>query len=77
VWNESTNGPFPRYFDDDDDDDDDDHDELKNYRPITYLSTMNKMLTEIPARRVSYLEEHSLLSSDQKGCHSGSKGCTD
>lgn len=50
----------------------------KNYRPITCLSTMYKMLTGIIARRISlYLEEHNLLPEEQKGCHPGSKGCKD
>jgi hypothetical protein len=36
------------------------------------------MLTEITARRIfTQLEEHSLLSAKEKGCHSGSKGCKD
>jgi len=39
---------------------------------------MYEMLTGITARRLSsYLEEHSLLPAEQKGCHSGSKGCKD
>jgi hypothetical protein len=37
---------------------------------------MYKTLTGIIARRISvHLEEHNLLPSEQKGCHSGSKGC--
>jgi hypothetical protein len=36
------------------------------------------MLTGILARRIlSHLEKHSLLPAEQKGCHSGSKGCKD
>jgi hypothetical protein len=39
---------------------------------------MYKTLTEIIARRISvHLEEHNLLPAEQKGCHSGSKGCKD
>jgi hypothetical protein len=50
----------------------------KNYWLITFLSTMYKMLTGIIARRIStHLQEHNLLSAEQKGCHLGSKGCKD
>jgi hypothetical protein len=39
---------------------------------------MYKTLTEIIARRISvHLEEHNLLPAEQKGSHSGSKGCKD
>jgi hypothetical protein len=39
---------------------------------------MYKTLTEIIARRVlSHLEDHSLLPAEQKGNHSGSRGCKD
>jgi hypothetical protein len=39
---------------------------------------MCKTLTGIIARRVAiHLEEHNLLPAEQKGCHSGSKGCKD
>jgi hypothetical protein len=39
---------------------------------------MYKMLTGITATRISsYLEEHDILPAEQKGCHSGSKGCKD
>jgi hypothetical protein len=52
--------------------------EPKNYQPITCLLTMYKMLTGIIARRISsYLEEHGILPAEQKGCHSGRKGCKD
>jgi hypothetical protein len=52
--------------------------ELKNYRSITCLSTMHKTLTGIIAKRISvHLKEHNLLPAEQKGCHSGSKGCKD
>jgi hypothetical protein len=56
----------------------DDTKEPKNYRPITFLSTMYKALTRIIARRISVrLEENNLLPAEHKGCHSGSKGCKD
>jgi hypothetical protein len=39
---------------------------------------MYKILTGIIARRISlYLKEHGILPTEQKGCHSGSKGCKD
>jgi hypothetical protein len=39
---------------------------------------MCKTLTEIITRRISsHLEEHNLLPAEQKGCHSGTKGCKD
>jgi len=44
-----------------------DTEEPKNYQLITCLSTTYKMLTRIIARRLSYLEEHSLLTAS-KGC---------
>jgi hypothetical protein len=52
--------------------------EPKNYRPITCLSTMHKTLTGIITRRISsHLEEQNLLPAEQKGNHSGSRGCKD
>ena len=39
---------------------------------------MYKTLTGIIAKRISkYLEEHSLLPAEEKGCRPGSKGCKD
>jgi len=52
--------------------------EVRNYRPITCLTTIHKTLTGIIAKRIStHLEEQSLSPAEQKGCHSGSKGCKD
>jgi hypothetical protein len=52
--------------------------EVRNYRPITCLTTMYKTLTGIIAKRIStHLEEQSLLQAEQKGCHPRSKGCKD
>jgi len=52
--------------------------EVRNYRPITCLTTVYKTLTGIIAKRIStHLEEQSLLRAEQKGCHPGSKGCKD
>jgi len=51
--------------------------DVKNYQPIRCLTTMYKTLRGIIAKRIStHLEEQSLLLSDQKGYHPGSKGCT-
>ena len=50
----------------------------KNYRPITCLPTMYKLLTSIIAERTyTFLNEHQLLPSEQKGCKRGSYGCKD
>jgi hypothetical protein len=39
---------------------------------------MYKTLTGIISRRISsHLEEHNLLPTEQKGNHSGSRGCKD
>jgi hypothetical protein len=52
--------------------------EPQNYRPITCLPTVYKMLTVITATKFStHLEEHNLLPAEPKGCHPGSKGCKD
>ena len=49
-----------------------------NYRPITYLPLMWKILTGIIAEEVyTLLEERELLSEEQKGCRKGSKGTND
>ena len=40
---------------------------VRNYRPITCLTTMYKILTGIIARRIStHLEEQDLLPAEQK-----------
>jgi hypothetical protein len=50
--------------------------EVRNYRPITRLTTLYKTLTGIIAKRIStHFEQQSLLPAEQKGCHPGSKGC--
>jgi len=52
--------------------------EVGNYRPITCLTTMHKILTGVIAKRIStHLEELSLLPAEQNGCHPGSKGRKD
>jgi hypothetical protein len=51
---------------------------VRNYRPITCLTTMYKTLTGITARTIfTHLEEQDLLPAEQNGCHPGSKGCKD
>ena len=50
----------------------------KNYRPITRIPTMYKVLTFILANRTyTFLSEHQLLPSEQKGCKRESNGCKD
>ena len=50
----------------------------KNYRPITCLPTMYKILTSIIAEQTyTFLNEHRLVPSEQKGCKRGSYGCKD
>jgi len=44
--------------------------EVRNYQPITCLTTMYKTLTGIIAKRIfTHLEELSLLPAEQKACH--------
>ena len=50
----------------------------KNYRPITRIPTMYKVLTFILANRTyTFLSAHQLLPSEQKGCKRESYGCKD
>ena len=50
----------------------------KNYRPITRIPTMYKVLTLILANRTyTFLSAHQLLPSEQKGCKRESNGCKD
>ena len=50
----------------------------KNYRPITCLPTMYKLLTSIITERTYlYLEHNKMLPTEQKGCKRGSYGCKD
>ena len=50
----------------------------KNYRPITCLPTMYKILTSILSDRAyKHLTINNLLPVEQKGCSKGSYGCKD
>ena len=46
-----------------------------NYRPITYLPLMWKLLKGVIAEEMNnYLEQDKILSEEQKGCKKGSHG---
>ena len=48
--------------------------EADNYRPITYLSLMWKLLTGVIAEEMSnYLEQEKILPEEQKECKRGSR----
>ena len=50
----------------------------KNYRPITSLPTMYKMLTSIITERTyNFLDNNNILPTEQKECKRGSYGCKD
>jgi len=50
----------------------------KNYRPVTCLPTMYKLMTSIISRRLQkYVDDENLMPKEQKGCCSESKGCKD
>ncbi|XP_066930549.1 uncharacterized protein [Clytia hemisphaerica] len=49
-----------------------------NYRPITCLNTIYKLLTSVLTERMySFLEDNSILPTEQKGCKRNSYGCKD
>ena len=49
-----------------------------NYRPITYLPLMWKLLTGVIAEGMyNYLEREKILPEEQKGCKRGSRGTKD
>ena len=51
---------------------------VENYRPITCLPMMWKLLTGIIAEEMyTYLERENLLPEEQKGCKRGSRGTKD
>ena len=50
----------------------------KNYRPITCLSTMHKILISIATERTyNFLDANNILPSEQRGCKKESHGCKD
>ena len=49
-----------------------------NYRPITCLPTMWKLLTAILASEVTkHLNKHTIIAQEQKGCSRGTRGTKD
>ena len=50
----------------------------KNFRPITCLPTMYKILTSILTDRIyAFLDKNNILPPEQKGCRKESYGCKD
>ena len=50
----------------------------KNYRPITCLNTMYKLLTSTLARHIErHIDDNDIMEVSQKGCRKGKKGCKD
>ena len=46
----------------------------KNYRPVTCLSTVYKLMTSIISRRMQkYMDHENPITKEQKMCCSGSK----
>ena len=51
---------------------------LKNYRPVTCLPTMYKLITSVINRRMQkYMDDENLIPKVQKACCRVSKGCKD
>ena len=49
-----------------------------NYRPITYLPLIGKLLTGVIADQIyAYLDQEKLLPDEQKGCRKASRGTHD
>ncbi len=50
----------------------------KNYRPITCLPTMYKIMTQAISNRIyNHLDDNNILPPEQKGCRKGLRGCKD
>ena len=50
----------------------------KNYRPVTCLPKIYKLMTYIISRRMQkYIDDENLMPKEQKGCCRGSKGRKD
>ena len=49
----------------------------KNYRPVTCLPTIFKLVTFVISRRMQkyYIDDENLIPKEQKGCYRGSKEC--
>ncbi|XP_044760203.1 uncharacterized protein LOC123317662 [Coccinella septempunctata] len=48
----------------------------KNYRPITCLSSVYKILTGVLTKYISrHIREHNLMTEEQGGCREKTKGC--
>ena len=51
------------------------HNVVSNYRPITCLPLMWKLLTGVIAGQIyAHLDQEKLLPQEQKGCRKGSRG---
>ena len=49
-----------------------------NYRPITFLPLIWKLLTGVIADQIyQHLDQETLLPEEQKGCRKGSRGTND
>jgi hypothetical protein len=49
-----------------------------NYRPITCLPMIYKLITSIISKWMQrYIDDQNLMLKEQKGCRRGSKGCKD
>ena len=49
-----------------------------NYRPITCLPLLQKLLTSVTANQIyAHLDQEKLLPEEQKGCRKGSRGTND
>jgi hypothetical protein len=40
----------------------------KNYRPVTCLPTIYKLLTSVTSRRKKYMDYENIMPKEQKGC---------
>ncbi|XP_030758038.1 uncharacterized protein LOC115883767 [Sitophilus oryzae] len=50
----------------------------RNYRPITCLPTLYKIMTQALSNRIyNHLNKNNILPPEQKGCKKGSRGCKD
>jgi hypothetical protein len=50
----------------------------KNYRPVTCLPTIYKLITSVISRCMQkYMDDENLIPKEQKGCYRGSEGCKD